>query len=150
MANANPKFADILNTKAEDVKPPVVLPQGPYLTIIQGLPEQIVSSQKKTPGLRFLHKIVAPLEGVDEDAVAAIEGGVTGKVVRNDLWTTPDSLFMLMQFIEHCGIDPKGKTVGQMIEETPNREVVIFIKHDASDDGERIFAKVGKTAPAEA
>lgn len=147
---ANAKFADILNTKAEDVKPPITLPQGPYLTILQGLPEQIESSKKKTPGLRFQHKIVAALEGVDEDALAEIEGGVTGKIVRNDLWATPEAQFMLLQFFEHCGIEPKGKTLGEMVDETPNREVVIFIKHESSEDGERIFAKVGKTAPAEA
>src|SRR5882724_588340 len=92
---ANLKFSDILDRAADDIKPPPTLPQGPYLTILQGLPEQIESSKKKTPGLRFTHKIVAPLDGVDEDALALIEGGVVGKTVRNDLWTTPDSLFML-------------------------------------------------------
>lgn len=144
------KFADILDRPADDVKPPPTLPQGPYLTILQGLPEQIESSKKKTPGLRFLHKIVAPLEGVDEDALAMIEGGVVGKVVRNDLWTTEDALFMLKQFLEHTGIEfGGGKSLSAAIDETPNREVVIFIKHDYSDDGARVYAKVGKTAPAE-
>lgn len=147
---ANPKFADILDRSADDVKPPPTLPQGPYLTIIQGLPEQIESSKKKTPGLRFIHKIVAPLDGVDEDALALIEGGVVGKTVKNDLWVTEDSLFMLKQFLEHCGIEVEGKSMSTSIDETPNREVIIFIKHESSDDGERIFAKIGKTAPAEA
>lgn len=147
---ANTKFADILDRPAEDVKPPPTLPQGPYLTILQGLPEQIESSKKKTPGLRFIHKIISPLDGVDAEALALIEGGVVGKTVRNDLWVTEDSLFMLTQFLEHCGIDLIGKSVMAAVDETPNREVVIFIRHDASDDGERIFAKVGKTAPAEA
>ncbi len=147
---ANPKFADILDRPADDVKPPPTLPQGPYLTILQGLPEQIESSKKKTPGLRFLHKIIAPLDGVDEEALALIDGGVVGKIVKNDLWLTEDSLFMLKQFLENCGIDMSGKTITAGIDETPNTEVVIFIKHDASEDGERIFAKVGKTAPAEA
>lgn len=147
---ANPKFADILNTKAEDVKQPVTLPQGPYLTILQGLPEQIESSKKKTPGLRFMHKIVSSLDGVDPDALALIEGGVMGKMIRNDLWITEESKFMLLQFLEHCGINMAGKRLDEGVDETPNREVVIFIKHEASDDGERIFAKVGKTAPAEA
>ena len=147
---ANPKFADILDRPADDVKPPPTLPQGPYLTILQGLPEQIESSKKKTPGLRFLHKIISPLDGVDEEALALIDGGVVGKIVKNDLWLTEDSLFMLKQFLENCGIDMAGKTITAGIDETPNTEVVIFIKHDASEDGERIFAKVGKTAPAEA
>ncbi len=97
-----------------------------------------------------MHKIIAPLDGVDEEALALIDGGVVGKIVKNDLWLTEDSLFMLKQFLENCGIDMAGKTITAGIDETPNTEVVIFIKHDASEDGERIFAKVGKTAPAEA
>src|SRR5882724_5790160 len=120
---ANPKFADILDRPADDVKPPPALPQGPYLTILQGLPEQIESSKKKTLGLRFLHKIVAPLDGVDEEALALIEGGVVGKVVRNDMWLKDETLFMLKQFLENCGIDMTGLSIAAGVDETPNREV---------------------------
>lgn len=146
---ANPNFEELLNRKADEVEPPPTLPVGPYLTVLVGLPEKIESSKKKTPGFRFQHKIVAPLDGVDEEALAAFEGGVVGKTVRNDMWVTEDSLFMLTQFLENCGIDMTGKTITACIDETPNRQVVIYIKHESSEDGERIFAKIGKTAPAE-
>jgi hypothetical protein len=146
----NPNFESLLDRPADDVKPPPTLPAGPYLTVLQGLPEKIESSKKKTPGFRFIHKIISPLDGVDDDALALIEGGVSGKTVRNDMWVTEDSLFMLTQFLENCGVEMAGKSISACIDETPNRQVVIFIKHESSDDGERIFAKVGKTAPADA
>lgn len=148
MAN---NFADILNRSADDVRPPPVLPQGPYLTIVQGLPEQFLSSRQKTPGLRFTLKIISALEGVDEEAVAGIEGGVVGKTIKNELYLTDNSLFMLKNFFEHCGIDVAGKSMGELIDETPNREVVAYIKHDMIGEGDeaRPIAKVGRTAPAE-
>lgn len=144
-------FEDILNRNSDDIAPPPVLPQGPYHTIIVGLPEQVVSAQKKTPGLKFIHKIVAPLDGVDEEAIDQIDGGVVGKEISNTLWVTEGSAFMLKDFLTHCGIDLEGKTMGAALDEVPNREVIVFIKHDIIGDGDgaRKIAKVGRTAPVE-
>jgi len=36
-----------------------------------------------------------------------------------------------------------------MIDQTPNCEVIAFIKHRASEDGQSVFAELAKTAPAE-
>lgn len=144
-------FEDILNRNSDDIAPPPVLPQGPYHTIVIGLPEQVVSAQKKTPGLQFVHKIVAPMEGVDEEAINEIEGGVIGKEIKNTFWITEASAFMLKDFLTHCGIDLEGKTMGAALDEVPNREVVVFIKHDIVGEGDaaRSIAKVGRTAPVE-
>jgi len=145
-------FEDILNRNSDEIKPPPVLPPGPYHTIVIGLPKQVESSKQKTPGLEFTHKIVAPMEGVNEEAVGAIEGGVIGKEITNTFWITEKSAFMLKDFLTHCGIDLAGKTMAQALDEVPNREVVMFIKHDFVGEGEqtRPIAKVGRTAPVEA
>lgn len=142
-------FEDILSRDSSDIKPPPVFPQGPYHTIVVGMPEQVESSKQKTPGLKFLHKIVAPLDGVDEEALAAIEDGVTGKEIENTFWITEKSAFMLKDFLVNCGIDLTGKSMGAALEEVPNREVIIFIKHDIVGEGDqaRPIAKVGRTAP---
>lgn len=144
-------FEDILNRNSDDISAPPVLPQGPYHTVIIGLPEQVISSQKKTPGLKFAHKIVASMDGVDEEAIDQIDGGVVGKVITNTLWITEGSAFMLKDFLTHCGIDLNGKTLGAALDEVPNREVVVFIKHDIIGEGDsaRTIAKVGRTAPVE-
>jgi len=94
-----------------------------------------------------IDRIVAALDDVDQDALAeAFPDGVSGKTVENTLYLTEKSLFMLTDFLKNCGIDfEDGKSVRAAIDETPNAEVGIVIKHEPSDDGQRIFAKVGRT-----
>jgi hypothetical protein len=147
MANAQTNFADILDQPAADVKPPPMLPVGTYHTIIQGLPEAGKSSQKQTDFFKFTHRIVAALDDVDEDALnEAFPEGVSGKTIDNTLYLTEKSLFMLTDMIKNCGIDLSGgKSVRAAIDETPNAEVGIVIKHETSQDGQRVFAKVART-----
>lgn len=143
-ANAQPTFESILDTPATEVERPKPLPAGTYSTIIKGLPEHGESSQKKTPFVRFIHTIVAAGEDVDTDELADI-GGIADKSIRNTFYTTPDALFRLTDFLDHCGIDAEGKTIRQMIDETPNAAVDILIGHRASEDGQQIFAEVKRT-----
>ena len=145
-------FEDILNRPSDEIQPPPLLPPGPYHTIVVGAPESVISSQKKTPGLKFTHKIVAPLEGVDEEALGQIEGGIVGKEISNTLWITENSAFMLKDFLTHCGIELSGRSMGAALDDVPNSEVVIFIKHDQTGEGEsaRLRATVARTAPVEA
>lgn len=140
-------FEDILNRPAEDIKAPPVLPVGTYHTIIAGLPERGKSSKKQTDFFKFTHKIVAPLSDVDEEALAQVEGGVIGKTIDNTLYVTEKSAFMLKELLENTGVDLSGKTLAAGIDEVVNREVLIVIKHESSEDGQRTFAKVGKTMP---
>ncbi len=142
-------FEDILNRPAEDIAPPAVLPVGTYSTILVGLPERGKSSKKQTDFFKFKHKVVAALDDVDTDALAEVDGGASGKEVDNTFYITENSAFMLKKFLEDCGIDLTGKSLIAGIDETPNREVLIHIKHEASEDGQRVFAKVGYTAPVE-
>lgn len=143
-------FEDILNRPADDIKPPPVLPVGTYHTVVIGLPEKGKSSKKQTDYFKFVHKIVAPLEDVDTEALAEVEGGVSGKEVDNTFYITEKSAFMLVQFLQNLGVETEGKSLAACIDESPNREVLIHIKHEASEDGQRVFARVGSTAPVEA
>ena len=141
-------FASILDQKAEDVKAPPLLPTGSYLTVVQGLPETGQSSKKQTDFFKFTHRIVQPLDDVDHDELeAAFPEGVAGKTVANTFYLTENSLFMLKQFVENCGIDMTGKTMRQCVDELPNCEVVINIRHRPTQDGTRMFAEIGSTAP---
>ncbi len=141
-------FEDILNRSVDDIKPPPMLPEGTYLCVVQGLPEQIESSKKKTPGLRFKLQVVQPLEDVDPAELLTFEGGVSGKIVNLDQWVTEDSLFMLKQFVEHCGALEEGASLSACIDNVPNSSVLAFIKHETSDETKRTFAKIQRTAPA--
>jgi len=154
-----PTFESILDMPAADVERPKPLPAGTYDAIVQGLYEEGVSSQKKTPFVQFAFAIQGADEDVDEDELTtyltAKDGTVkplSGVVLKNNstkFYTTPDSLFRLTDFFEHCGIDQDGKTIRQCLSETPNCSVKITIGHVASQDGEQIFAELKKTMPTE-
>lgn len=142
-------FTDILNRPAEDIKPPVTLPMGSYHTVVVGLPEQGQSSKKKTDFLKFTHRIVAALDDVDPDAIAEFQQDgeqIAGQEIDNTFYITEKSVFMLKEFVENCGVDLSGRTLMEGIEDIPNSEVIISIKHEASEDGKRVFARVGSTA----
>jgi hypothetical protein len=141
-------FEDVLNRNVDEIKPPPLLPEGTYLCSVMGLPEQIVSSKKKTPGLRFKLKVLQPLEDVDPEELAKLEGGINGKTLNNDLWVTEDALFMMKQFVEHCGCLEEGASLSTCIDNTPNASVLAFIKHDQQEGSDRVFAKIQRTAPA--
>jgi hypothetical protein len=140
-------FGTILDQPADDVKPPPLLPVGTYQTVIKGLPETGKSSKKETEFLKFTHRIIAALDDVDTDALnEAFPEGVAGKEIDNTLYLTQKSLFMLTDFLKNCGIDfSDGKTVRAAVDEVPNAEIGIVIKHEPSDDGQRIFARVART-----
>src|SRR6266702_820488 len=142
-----PSFASILDQPAADVKPSPLIPVGTYHTVIQGLPETGQSSKKQTDFLKFTHRIVAALDDVDQDALAeAFPEGITGKTIDNTLYLTEKSLFMLTDMLKNCGIDfSEGVSVRAAVDETPNAEVGIVIKHEPSEDGQRIFARIART-----
>jgi len=142
-------FQDILNRPSEEIKPMPTLPLGSYHTVVIGLPEQGQSSKKKTDFLKFTHKIVAPLDDVDPNAITEFEAEgetIAGQEVENIFYITPKSANMLKEFIINCGVDLTGKTMAEGLDDVPNSEVIINIKHEQSDDGTRTFSKVGRTA----
>lgn len=142
-------FTEILNMPADEIKPPVTLPMGSYHTVVMGPPEQGQSSKKKTDFLKFVHKIIAPLDDVDPDAIAEFEQDgekIVGQEIDNTFYITDKSKNMLKEFIQNCGIDLTGRSMAEGLEDIPNAEVIIFIKHEASEDGKRTFARVGSTA----
>ncbi len=142
-------FQDILNRPSEEIKPAPTLPMGSYHSIVVGLPEQGESSKKKTPFLKFTHKIIAPLDDVDPDAITEFEAEgetIVGQEIENTLYVTDKSANMLKEFLINCGVDLTGRSMAEGLDEVPNAEVIINIKHEASDDGKRVYSKVVSTA----
>lgn len=146
-----PTFESILDTPAADIERPAPAPAGTYDFIVKGLPEYGESSQKKTPFARFTLVFQSAGDDVAEDELAEWigDGTLTEKQMKITFYTTPDAMFRLTDFLEHCGIDPEGKTVRQMIDETPNCSVRGVVSHRASDDGQQIFAEIRRTMAAE-
>ena len=54
---------------------------------------------------------------------------------------------MFREFLEHCGISSEGKTLSQMIDESPNSECMVFIRHEPIEGRDSMRAVVAKTGP---
>jgi hypothetical protein len=147
---ASPNFGALLDKAPSEVERPKPLPEGQYLWTIQGLPRYDKSSKKQTEFVEFTLKAQQAGPDVDQDELAAM-GGIADKTTKATYYITEGSLWRLKEFLDHCGIDVDAcASLREAIDETPNCQVVGFIKHEASNDGESVFARLGKTANADA
>lgn len=97
-------FSTLANTKVGEVERPKPMPEGHYLAVITGEAQEHVSSQKKTPALRFPFKLVGPGEDVDADEFEAAGGAKLLEKERTiDFWMTPDSMFRFTDFGKALG-----------------------------------------------
>jgi hypothetical protein len=149
-------FESILDTPAEAVERPKPLPVGTYDVIVKGMPEHGQSTQKKTPFVRFTYALVAAFDDVDEDELKALltdsKGNpvpISERTIRDTYYTTPDALFRLTDALENMGIDADGKTIRQMLDETPNASLRIQVSHQSVNDSDQIFAEVKRTMKAD-
>lgn len=142
-------FQDILNTQIDSIKPPVALPVGTYLAIVDGLAEFVKVGVKQTPAANFNLKPVQPQDDVNQAMLLeALDGkSLQDKKIRFTLFLTKDAEYRVKQFlVDHLGLDGKGKSIGQLISEAPGRQVMITVGHRSSEDGTRVFNDVKGTA----
>lgn len=142
-------FQDILNTPTEDIKPPVALPVGTYLAIVDGQPEFAKIGKNQTDCVNFSLKPVQAQPDVNTDALAnSLDGkSLQDKKIRHRLFITGDSKWRLLQFLhDHLGIEKEGKNLGQMIPESMGRQVMVVIGHRSAEDGTTVYQEVKSTA----
>lgn len=149
-------FTDILNKPASAVEAPKPIPPGTYLGIISGQPEFAKIGKNQTDCVNFKVQLVQAQEDVSADdlALALTRADGVSKTL-NDIklnvrqFLTEDSVWRLKSFlVDHLGIDEAGKTLGQMIPEAMGKQLLLTVKHRASDDGTQIFTEVANTAKA--
>lgn len=146
---SKPNFGALLNTPAGEIERPKPLPQGSYVVMVQGLPRFDKSAKKQTEFVEFTLKLLSAAEDVDADELKDL-GGLAEKTIKDTYYLTEASLWRLKDFLANCDLDTEGEeTLQELIEETPGKQVGIFIKHEASQDGQSVFARVGKTFKVE-
>jgi len=138
-------FEEILNKPGSEIKPPPAYPVGTYHCLVDGPPEAGKSSQKGTDFLRFKFKILSPQK--DVDAQQAAESQVVGKTVNQEYYFPADSdPWRLVELLhDHLGIE-NSIPLKEMIAQAPGKQVLVTLKHEASQDGKRVFHRVHSTA----
>ena len=149
-------ISDILNKPASEVERPKPLPEGSYTCVVRGLPTQGESTQRRTPFVQFDLQPIEAREDVDEKELNSWMKRADGTsrvlkeaTIRGTYYLTEDALWRLTDFLEHCWIDLNEKSIQAAIDETPNSQVIAYLRHRPSQDGQSIFAELAKTAPVE-
>jgi hypothetical protein len=156
---ANPNFSAILDDDPADAEAPKGLPAGQYIFIVDGQPKFDKSTKKGTDYAEFTCKPVQPLDSVDQDALneALSRKDGTSRVLadmsmRLTFYLTEDAKYRLSNFMKHCGLDIEGekKSYSQWISELAGTQFMGTVGQTMSDDGERMYSNITKTAPVEA
>jgi len=138
-------FEDILNKPATDIKAPPAYPVGTYHCLVDGPPTPGKSSQKQTDFLQFKYKILAPMGDVDTQQAA--EQQIVGKLISCDYYITEAAAWRLKEMlVDHLGIEEAGKNLREMVAEAPGKQLLVKLRHEASQDGKRVFHRVESTA----
>lgn len=135
-----PSFAESLNKRASEIKPPPVMPKGLYLGVVQGQYKQI-KAKTGTEGVEFSVALQQPLQGVDETQLAEV-GGAQGKTMAVRLY----SEYFILQFLkDHLGIEEGAKTLGEMLAEAPGKAVGVMVDTQPSAKGDRMTSFIKET-----
>lgn len=147
-----PQLASILDRQVGDADRPKPMPVGTYHMMVVGAPRFDKSRNKGTDFVEFTLKFLSAEEDVDEDDLAEAltktngeTAPLTDKTMRLTFYLTEGSAYRLDDFLKHLGIEGDISR-SQAIAETANRECLAVIRHKPSDDGERIYANIDKTA----
>lgn len=151
MANTN--LTSILDRAPSEVEKPKPLPVGTYNTVLVGLPREDKSAKKQTPFIEFTHKFISAGEDVDSEELAAALGdrALADVTMKNVFYLTEGSAWRLKEFLRDCGFDVESgdASMREMCEQSAGSAVGVTIIHRPSQDGQSMFAEIGKTVAAE-
>ena len=139
-------FSKILQKQATEIEKPKPLPIGSYVAVNQKLPDFKGVGKNETPAAEFALVVLAPMDDVDPEHLAAY-GDVKGKVARHRMFLTEGTEYRTKEeLVNAFGIEEAGKNLGQMFNETINKQVIVKIRHRPNDDGTDIYAEVESLA----
>jgi len=139
-----PDFSQLLGKTAGQAKRPEPLPIGDYPGVVSRY-ELGDNNRNKTPYLRLFVTLTGwPSNFTQSDIKPDID--LSKRQMRRDIFTTPDSLWRLDQFIESCGIEPNGRSYEQVLPELVGQPVIAAVNTYTStsgDTGNQIDTVVG-------
>lgn len=139
---SNVDFNSLLDTPVEEIKAKPPTPIGTYGFRIKSL-ENIVSSQKKTPGVQFNCVPFEAKDDVDQELLAEA-GGLGEREMKTIFYLTPDALNMVKEFLtDTCGIEGSGKTLRALLAEAPGSTFLGVVTHEPAKSG-HMYATIGK------
>ena len=152
-------FQDALNTKAEDIDRPPLMPIGTYRWMVTKHPTLDTIADGRFDVVDFMMKSLSALDDVDADDLAEFTskaGELTNQARRlrflfnkEDEGAFNKTMYYLKTFIgEHLKVDTAGMAMKEMLAATPNMTCSAAIKWRPDRDNPEIqYDEIGKTAP---
>ncbi len=140
-------FNKILTKQASAIEKPKPLPVGTYLCNNPQLPKFIGIGKNETPAAQFQLVVLQPGDDVDMEQLKEF-GEYKGKNVRHNMFLSEAAEYRTKE--ELCtafAIEEGDKTLGQLFNETVNKQVYVKIKHRPSDDGTEMYSEVEALLP---
>jgi hypothetical protein len=153
--NDQPNFTSILDKHADSLEAPKPVPVGTYLALISGPETYSKVGANQTDLVSWPVKLIQPQGDVDMTALnesLSQKDGTTRALgdakLKFDQFLTEASAFMVRDFLQNTlDIDPKGKTLRQMISEALGKQMLVTITHGLTKgDNPRVFAQIKSTA----
>lgn len=138
-------FESILDMPSSEVERPKPLPVGSYVGIVQSHKFDR-STKKGTEYVEFTIKLIEALDDVDQEKLGE-QGGLGDKTLRATYYLTENSVWRLKDFLNHCEAGDEDMTLRQRIAETPAKSITVKVRHEASQDGSQVYARISDTAP---
>lgn len=138
-------FQDILNMPSADIKPPKPLPLGNYLCLIDGQAELKQMGKEQNWGAILKLKPIQAQADVDQQALLeALDGKSLSEMPINfTFWITDKAKHRLNEFLVNAlGIEQGTKTLGELLNEAPGKQVMATVSHRPSDDGKTMYMDV--------
>lgn len=137
-------FSSLLETKADDVEKPPVLPQGTYIWTVTKVPAQTTTNNGEWDIVEFPIKAVSAENDVDEDELEEY-GSVSAAVSRVAFLFPKDpdkeadvkrTLFRMKKFLQTTlAVDcPEDATIGEMLSASVNCQFLGNCVHRQVDE----------------
>lgn len=122
-------FAELLNTKTDDIERPKPVPPGTYLFSIKEFKFDNVG-QNQNPACIYTFQFLLPDEDVDQDEFQEFGGQpkLASRTHRETFWLTPDAMFRLKDFLAILG-ETSGRTLQACISESVGQQFKATISH---------------------
>jgi len=132
-------FKSLLSKPMDEIERPKPLPAGTYVGRIVKY-DFAESQEKKTPYLRYTVQPEEVGDDVSPEDLAGVD--MTKKQLRKDFYLTNDAMYRLKEFLESCGIDVTGRSLGEAIPESRNARVLMGVVQRPSQDGTEVYNEI--------
>lgn len=135
-------FSKILGKQASEIEKPKPLPLGHYICNNPQLPAFKGLGKDESPAAVFSVVVLAPGDDVDPEALAEFGEWKGKKITFNRFLTEASEYRTKEEICQAFGIEQEGKNLGQIFNETINRQVLVEISHRPSQDGSEMYMEV--------